>query len=74
MYEFKKFGEIFTSKFVGTEPSSYEKKKNSPDRGLTRIEKHCYTESNIYWITSSYVLRYIFSGTYKFNSVFTKAI
>jgi hypothetical protein len=25
MYELKKIGKVFTSKFVGTEPSSYEK-------------------------------------------------
>ena len=39
MYERKKFGKIFTSKFVGTGPSSY-KKKNLPGRGLTEVEKH----------------------------------
>jgi citrate lyase synthetase len=26
MYELKKAGKLFTSKFVGTEPSSYEKR------------------------------------------------
>jgi len=26
MYELKKIGKVFTSKFVGTGPSSYEKK------------------------------------------------
>jgi len=31
---------VFTSKFVGTGPSSY-KKKNLPGRGLTKVEKHC---------------------------------
>jgi hypothetical protein len=36
---FKKIGKLFTSKFVGTEPSSYEK-KNLPGRGLTNVEKH----------------------------------
>jgi len=41
MYELKnKIGKIFTSKFVGTEPSSYEK-KYLLGRGLTKIEKHC---------------------------------
>jgi len=40
MYERKKFGKIFTSKFVGTGPSTY-KKKNLPGRGLTKFEKHC---------------------------------
>jgi hypothetical protein len=39
MYELKKFGKLFTSKFVGTGPSSY-KKKNLPGRGLTKVEKH----------------------------------
>jgi len=40
MYELKKIGKVFTSKFVGTGPSSY-KKKNLPGRGLTKVEKHC---------------------------------
>ena len=40
MYELKKNGKVFTSKFVGTGPSSYEK-KNLPGRGLTKVEKHC---------------------------------
>jgi len=39
MYELKKIGKVFTSKFVGTGPSSY-KKKNLPGRGLTKVEKH----------------------------------
>ena len=34
----KKIGKVFTSKFVGTWPLSYEK-KNLPGRGLTDIEK-----------------------------------
>jgi len=34
MYELKKIGKLFTSKFVGTGPLSYEK-KNLPGRGLT---------------------------------------
>ena len=40
MYELKKkkIQKVFTSKFVGTGPSSYEK-KNLPDRGLTKVEK-----------------------------------
>jgi hypothetical protein len=41
MYELKKVGEVFTSKFVGTGPSSYEK-KNLPGRALTKVEKHCF--------------------------------
>jgi len=36
----KKNGDIFTSKFVGTGPSSY-KKKNLPGCCLTKVEKHC---------------------------------
>ena len=35
----KKNGKVFTSKFVGTGPSSYEK-KNLPGRVLTKFEKH----------------------------------
>ena len=42
MYELKKnIGKVVTSKFVGTGPSSYKKKKNLPGRGLTKVEKHC---------------------------------
>jgi hypothetical protein len=36
----KKIGKVFTSKFVGTGPSSY-KNKNLPGRGLTKVEKRC---------------------------------
>ena len=39
MYELKKTGKVFTSKSVGTGPSSYKKKL--PGRGLTKFEKHC---------------------------------
>ena len=39
MYELKKNGIVFTSKFVGTGPSL--KKKNLRGRGLTKVEKHC---------------------------------
>jgi len=42
MYELEKFGKVFASKFVGTGPSSY-KKKNLPGRGLTMVEKHCFS-------------------------------
>ena len=41
MYELKKFGKIFTTTLVRTGPSSY-KKKNLPDRGLTKVEKHWF--------------------------------
>jgi len=41
MYELKKkIGKVLTSKSVGTGPSSYEKKKNLPGCGLTKIEEH----------------------------------
>jgi len=36
-----KNGNVFTSKFVGTGPSSYGKKKKLLGRGLTKVEKHC---------------------------------
>jgi len=40
MYELKKkIGKLFTSKSVGTGPSSY-KENNLPGRGLTKAEKH----------------------------------
>ena len=37
-----KNGKLFTSKSVGTGPSSCEK-KNLPVRGLTKVEKHWST-------------------------------
>ena len=37
----KKNGNVFTSKFVGTGPSSYGGGgKELPGRGLTKVEKH----------------------------------
>ena len=36
----KKIGKVFRSKFVGTGPLSYKKKKNLPGRELTKVEKH----------------------------------
>ena len=39
MYELEKIGKVFTSKFVGTGPSSYEK-KDLPVRGLTKVERN----------------------------------
>jgi len=39
MYALKKIEKLFTSKFFGTGPLSYEKKL--PGRGLTKVEKHC---------------------------------
>jgi hypothetical protein len=38
---FKKTGKVFTSKFVGTGPSSY-KKKNLLGHGLIKAENHCF--------------------------------
>jgi hypothetical protein len=37
---FNKSGKVFTSKFVGTGPSSY-KKKNLLGHGLIKVENHC---------------------------------
>jgi hypothetical protein len=37
---FNKTGKVFTSKFVGTGPSSY-KKKNLLGSGLIKVENHC---------------------------------
>jgi hypothetical protein len=42
MYELKKTGKVFTTKFVGTGPPSY-KKKNLPGRGRTKVEKNWIT-------------------------------
>jgi len=41
----KQIGKIFTSKFVGTGPSSYER-KNLPGHGLMKVEKHCCKETD----------------------------
>ena len=46
----KKNGKVFTSKSVGTGPSSYEK-KNLPGRGLTKVEKHWYTVCPFYRVS-----------------------
>ena len=44
----KKIGKVFTSKSVGTEPSSY-KKKNLSARGLTKVEKHWFSVADKVW-------------------------
>jgi hypothetical protein len=43
MYELKKTGKQFTSKFDGTGRGPRLIKKNLPGRGLTKVEKHCST-------------------------------
>ena len=43
---FKKIGKVFTSKFVGTGPSSFEK-ENLPGRGLSKVEKQWSTLNNL---------------------------
>ena len=48
MYELKKIAKVFTSKFVGTGPSSYEK-KNLPGRSLTKVEKHWFSRILYPW-------------------------
>ena len=40
MYELKKFGKVFTRKFVGTGPSPYKKRIYRASRGLTKVDKH----------------------------------
>ena len=42
MYELKKIGKVFTNKFVGTGPSSYEKRIYRAASSLTEVERHCY--------------------------------
>jgi len=41
----KKIGKVFTSKSVGTGPSSYKTKNNLPGRGSTNVEKHWSTST-----------------------------
>ena len=43
MYELKKIGQVFTSKFVGTGPSSYKKKEFTGPRSHKGGEKLLYT-------------------------------
>ena len=44
--DLKKNGKVFTSKFVGTGPSSCEK-KNLPGSGLTKVGKHWATGKGV---------------------------
>ena len=58
MYELKKNGKVFTSKSVGTGPSSYEKKKkNLPGRGLTKVAKHCKRLHDVTCLKTGSVIR-----------------
>jgi hypothetical protein len=43
MCEFKKIGKVFTSKFVGTGPLSYNK-KNLPGCALTKVKKRRFSD------------------------------
>jgi len=45
MYELKKIGKVYTSKFVGTGPSSCEK-KNLPACGPTKLRNTVVQENN----------------------------
>jgi len=56
MYELKKNGKVFTSKFVGTGPSSYEK-RNLPGRGLTKVEKHCSSRCHVPKDLATYIFQ-----------------
>jgi len=58
MYALKKIGKVLTSKSVGTGPSSYDK-RNLPDRGLTKVEKHwsrSHTHTHTHEASQSVVL------------------
>ena len=50
MYELKKIVKVFTSKFVGTGPSSFE--KNLRSRGLTKVEKHWFRALKLWDIST----------------------
>ena len=63
MYEIKKIGKVFTSKSVGTGPSSYGKRIYR-GRGLTEVEKHCLRpqgqwDRHILWCITSHFNRWI---------------
>jgi hypothetical protein len=46
MYELKKNGKVFTSKFVGPPGPRLIKKNYLPGRGLTKVGKHWLSRSN----------------------------
>jgi len=59
MYELKKNGKVFTSKFVGTGTSSYKKRiyraavsqrlRNTTVGGVTWLEIYMVLDSAVYW-------------------------
>ena len=53
MYELKKIGKVFTSKFVGTGPSSY-KKRIYRAAVLQRLKNTVYTPTNALLYTIKY--------------------
>jgi hypothetical protein len=55
---FNKTGKVFTSKFIGTGPSSY-KKKNLLGHGLLKVENHCFKPQNLFM----FVLEFNFAFT-----------
>ena len=54
----KIIGNVFTSKFVGTGPSSYEK-KNLPGRGLAKLRSTDINNSNVPLLTTVYFQSFV---------------
>jgi len=48
MYELKKMERYLRVNLLVLGPRLIKKKKNLPGRGLTKIEKHCPKEANIF--------------------------
>jgi len=69
MYELKKIGKVFTSKFVWTGPSSYEKRIYRAGRGLTKVEEHCCrilsTKTGVTFTHNSYHKSLMVESAYK---------
>jgi len=60
MYELKKFGKVFTSKFVGTGPSYYKKKKRIYRAAVSQRLRNIDTEYTVACTNLRAVLLYMF--------------
>jgi len=67
----KKIGKVFTSKFAGTGPSSYEKRIYRAGRGLTKVEKHCYRDISRCHCIYIYVYIYVYIYIYIYIYIYT---
>ena len=58
MYELKETGKVFTSKFVGTGPSSY-KKKNLYRAAVSHRLRNTAIDSNCFWSNNFVTLHFL---------------